>query len=78
MEAVYTYTIFDDDPTVAGPCTWPTHEDVEATVTLDDVSAEATDEAECDGEPGETLYVIIWDADGIIPPRGAFTVEVPE
>lgn len=78
MEAVYTYTIFDSDPAVAGPCAWPTHEDVEVTGTLEDVITEATDEAECDGEPGETLHVLVWDADGITPPRGAFTVEVPE
>lgn len=73
----YTYTIFDGDPAVSGPCQWPSHEDVE--VTADDaegVLAEARDEAEIHGEPGDTLWILVRDQDGVIAVSAS--IDVPE
>jgi len=75
----YTYTIFDADPAVSGPSAWPSHEDLEIEAdssedAVSDVAAELDVEAAglspSDGyEVGQTIYALVWDADGQVIAR---------
>jgi hypothetical protein len=80
--AHFKYTIFDGDPMVAGPCAWPSHEDVEVeSDSPEDVLADALGEAESTGDTcgeyntGDDLHVIVWDADGQVVAQGTHTVD---
>ncbi len=71
----YTYTIYDGDPNVSGPCEWPSHDGVEieaATVAdaLDQAEAVALDQAKQNGcyAAGDRLWVCV-DDDGDVSKR---------
>jgi hypothetical protein len=70
----YTYTIFDSDPAVGGPCAWPSHDgvDIEAdsdSEALDDVrdalEIEACGLSAPDYDVGDRLYATVWGDDGV-------------
>lgn len=77
----YTYTIFDGDPSASGPCSWPSHEDVEIRGrSLDAIEqrilAEARRAARTCGQyqHSDRLWALIWDADGISVRKAVTTV----
>lgn len=71
-QSVFTYTIFDGNPAISGPCSWPTHE--RKTIVAESqqaalaaVLAIAKSEGEACGayEPGFRVYVLVWDESGV-------------
>jgi hypothetical protein len=72
----YTYTVYDGDPATSGPCSWPSHDDIEIEAANDeDALAEVRDIVEiaaaglsiADGYTvGQRLYATVWDADETI------------
>lgn len=77
---MFTYTIYDANPHMAGPCAWPHREDVEADAdNLAEALAEALEVAEIEGEasgeyePGHVLHVFVWDQVGIVT-EGTYTI----
>lgn len=79
---MFTYTIFDGDPSSSGPCAWPSHSDVEiegeAEAALEAVLSVAEIEGSTCGEyaHGDRLWVLLWDADGEIVGDGSVVLEV--
>ena len=80
----YTYTIFDADPSASSGAAWPTHQDIEIEAAsdedaleavLDVISIESAGLSADDGyEVGQSLYAIVWDADGIIVGQLTYTL----
>ena len=69
----YEYTIFDDNPSISGSCSWPSHESVEiramsAENALRRALAEARREGKASGEyaRGERLWAIVWGPQGSV------------
>lgn len=69
----YTYTIFDGDPNTSGPCSWPTHENIQTRGRSPEsvarrVLEEARKEARACGEygTGDALWVTIWQDDQVV------------
>jgi hypothetical protein len=80
-EGSYTYTIFDAPPSMSGGTAWPSHENVEVEADSPEEALEvALSEAEIYGDTcdeyddGYVLYVLVWDADGIVVADGTHTV----
>jgi len=83
---MYTYTFFDGNPASSGPCSWPSHEDVE--LEADDAKEAVrfvrdTLEGECaalagsdDYPEGTSVWAMVWDEAGMVV--GQFSHEVGE
>lgn len=74
----YTYTIFDGNPAVSGPCAWPSHDAIEVRATNPgNVLQRALRVARVEGgtsrayHRGDRLWVEVWDEDGTIVASGS-------
>lgn len=71
---MYSYTIFDSDPTVSEGFAWPSHENVEFEADTEEravAQVKETLEIEASGlnpadgyETGQCLYALVWDDEG--------------
>jgi hypothetical protein len=71
----YTYSIYDVNPATGGRA-WSSHDDVE--IEADDAGEallEAYAEARCVAEPGDRVWVYVWDKDGTVAESGSITIE---
>ena len=72
-----TYTIYDADPAVSGPCAWPDFEDIEIDANPCDALAKALRVAEHVGmrcgeyNAGDRLFVLVWNEAGTIVASGS-------
>lgn len=75
--AKYTYTIFDADPQSSSGTAWDTHTKVEIEADTSYAALEiACDVAERESvhgeyEPGDRIWALVWDADGVLVETGA-------
>lgn len=68
-----TYTVYDGDPASSGPCAWPSHDGVEVEAgSVDALLAMVTPSViamavRCGQyDAGDSLWIVVWDEDGIV------------
>jgi hypothetical protein len=83
MTTNYTYTIYDADPSVAGGCAWPSHQDIPIEGDdIETVCAAVEDEMRSVGracgayESGERLWADVYEDDGTIARTLTVTLDV--
>jgi hypothetical protein len=82
---IYTYTIFDCNPSQGGDCSWPSHIDVEVEADNPaDALEQALEEAKLEGESrggysaGDRLWVLVWDKNEQVVADGSVELEIDE
>ncbi len=75
LSRTYTYSIYDVDPATGGRA-WSSHDDVEIEAAdAEEALSEAYAEARCVAEPGDRVWVYVWDRDGTVAESGSITIE---